>query len=136
MKKGIIYIIIIILVIALGIIIGVKTETKETASKGIEQNSNIVAHNKTENVISKNEENATIENETVEPEPETFETPLDKALYIVKKDWGENDDTVKFDNNDGRTANGEYIITVREKATTKALAWYYVNADTGVFVKE
>ncbi len=135
MKKKIIFILIALVVMITGIIIGVKIETgksKSTVSEEITHNiiiENQETHNKIENTeIDTNTENL------VGPDGETLLTDLEKAILIVKKDWGE-DETVKFVE-DGKTNNGEYIIAVRDKNSTKALAWYTVNTRTGVFVKE
>ena len=59
---------------------------------------------------------------------------LEKAIDIVKKDWGA-DSTVYFAQ-DGQKESGEYIICVRDTETTSAKAWYTVNVQTGTFVKE
>lgn len=58
----------------------------------------------------------------------------EKAIEIVKKDWGE-DSTVNFIC-EGQNAKGEYIICVREKSTTRAIFWYYVDVDNGTFTTD
>ena len=64
-------------------------------------------------------------------EIENKENPEEKAKNIVKENWGE-DDSVYY-SYDGINSEGKYIICVRDKATTKALYWYYVDIETGAF---
>lgn len=149
MKKQIIIILAIICVIILGIVVAINVnndETEEVASQNAEHNK---TENKVENKIENNADNKE-ENKLNETESENInvedttegkdikeektKTDLEKAIDIVKEDWGE-DETVKFAE-DGTTANGEYIICVRDKKTTNALAWYTVDAKTGEFEKE
>ncbi len=61
-------------------------------------------------------------------------TDLEKAIDIVKKDWG-TDSSVYFAQ-DGKTKDGKYIICVRDKNSTAALKWYQVNVKDGTFTKE
>ena len=150
MKK--IYIILVIIVIIAGIVIGINIKddnTKETISenhenKNEQENSNIENKTINNNIENKQEEIKNIvENDVTnnteeipeQKEEETLpKTDLEKAIDIVKKDWGE-DSSVYFAQ-DGQTQTGEYIICVRDAQTTNALAWYTVNVDTGEFEKE
>lgn len=142
MKKIVIFTIIAAVAITLGIVVGVKMETgksKETNSSSIQKKPIINANNENSDKqnnseVEQNNEIANYENIDEEEEEEEPTNDLEKAIYIVKKDWGK-DDTVRFDY-DGTTNNGDYVIAVHEKSTTKALAWYTVNVKTGVFVKE
>lgn len=144
MKKTIVFIIIAILVIAMGIIVGIKLKPEKTEQVSSDNVGNKEQINQTENmvdVITKNEisndeisNTDTDLNNTVDEEEKEPKTDLEKAIYIVKKDWGQ-DDTVYFAE-DGQTADGEYIICVRDKNTTNALLWYTVNIETGEFEKE
>lgn len=142
MKKTVIFIIAIIFVIIAGVVIGKNIDknldTNKVNSEGLsdtkkEQIKNEVKkqeENKVNNKIEKNENNS-IDN-TVNTDNNSMEEPkTDKeiALEIVKQDWGENDTTVYFDEEE-QTDEGEYIICVREKSTTSAKAWYKVNVDT------
>ena len=150
MKKVIIYIVAIILVVILGVVLGKSikknTEANPTSSNNIVNMTNNIANNtnqnKTENKTN-NIENK-IDDETQEyqnNQEETKDGPVvdektdtEKAISIVKKDWG--DDNSVYFAEDGRTGTGEYIVCVREKETTNALAWYTVNVETGTFEKE
>ena len=87
--------------------------------------------NEVKNELNNNENTNTTTNE---PKEETPKTDLEKAIDIVKKDWGA-DNTVYFAQ-DGQKESGEYIICVRDTETTSAKAWYTVNVQTGTFVKE
>ena len=104
-----------------------KVENTETQN---EQKQNIV-----ENVIENATENeSTVENvgptETFEESPKTAK---EKALDIVKKDWGESNN-VEFAV-DAIDENGNYIVTVRNSQTTEALAFYTVNTNDETFTK-
>ena len=72
--------------------------------------------------------------EVTKTEIEKEETDKEKALNLVKKDWGE-DDNVYFtvESIDG---NGNYTIYVREGETTREISVYTVNLKTGKFTKE
>ena len=52
-----------------------------------------------------------------------------KVIEMAKKKWGENDSTVSFniENREGHI----FKVSVRNKNTTAALAWYTVNISTG-----
>ena len=148
MKKKYIYIVVIIIVIAAGVIIGVniKDNTKETSSRNVtntnDGNNKVIVNqtinhkeNNIENEIEQNtEDNNIAETPVADEEKFTPKTDLEKAMDIVKKDWGE-DSSVYFAQ-DGQTQSGEYIICVRDTQTTNALAWYTVNTETGEFEKE
>ena len=132
MKKTLIIIIAVMLVVLIGIIVGKSINESnnsiQTDSGKIENNINKVSNkdvdkkteNKAENTSS-NEANNTIDNTEKEEKP------------AVKKDWGD-DDTVYFAQ-DGKTDNGEFIICVRDNATTGARAWYSVNVEAGTAEK-
>ena len=51
----------------------------------------------------------------------------EKAIELVKEEWGE-DDTVVFDLS-GVTADGKYRVSVNRD--TKVLAWYIVDVEAG-----
>ena len=149
MKKSYIFIIILIVIIAIGVIIGTNlnkdNEANPTGSDNVENNmeneeNNNITNNQIENETNTNLENTNIENNTVVQEPEENEiqeepkTDLEKAIDIVEKDWGE--DSAVYFAQDGQNANGEYIICVRDKNSTTAIAWYTVNVASGTFTKE
>lgn len=137
MKKTSIYIAAIIIVIIIGILLAVKVtkdfKVKPTTSEKVDNK----VENKENNTI-KNEVNINItdeENNIVDnPEPEKPKTDLEKAIEIVKEDWG-SDSSVYYAA-DGKTTKGEFIICVRDKNSTAALAWYTVNLEDGTFTRE
>lgn len=126
MIKKIFYIAIIIVLIIAGINVAKKmteeNKTKPTVTNNIENENEI----KQKNVVE--EENKP---EEKPQEPENNQKPEEKAKNIVKENWGE-DDSVYY-SYDGLNSEGKYIICVRDKATTKALYWYYVDIETGAF---
>ena len=139
MSKKILYVIIIIVLIITGINVA-KNMNEEQKTKPTITNT-INSENKTneENVV--NEENNIIKPENIvteenkqeekQQELENIQNPEEKAKAIVKENWGE-DDSVYY-SYDGINSEGKYIICVRDKATTKALYWYYVDIETGAF---
>lgn len=135
MKKTIIFIIIALLAITLGVIAGTninnKDKQKEVISENIanaeQKDEKVISQNNTIDNIDNEKEDNTIENE-IKEEPKT---DLDKAKDIVKKVWGEDDNSVYF-SQDSINEDGSYIICVRDKSTTSALAWYQVNINTEV----
>ena len=108
-----------------------KEEQKE--NKQVNEQTNEIVNQEVENSIPEEgtqpEENV-ISTETFEESPKTAE---EKALELVKKDWGEGAN-IEF-SIDGIDGNGNYIITVRNSQTTEALAFYNVNTNNGTFTK-
>ena len=107
----------------------------------IESSSNNVIENEvTENQI----DNTQVNNEKIEnPEENKIEesnnteiqelSDDEKALKIVKDDWGTTDGVYfKIENING---NGTYEIAVRDSNLTNELAWYTVDPKTGKFSK-
>lgn len=135
MGKKILYIVIIIVLIIAGVFIAKeiakKDETKQTVANTLENTNKTNEENKVEenNVVVEPEENNVVENKV--ETGTTQDAPEEKAKQIAINNWGE-DDTVYF-SYDGKDERGRYIICVREKATTKALYWYYVDVETGTF---
>lgn len=135
MKKTIIFIIIALLAITLGVIAGTNINNKDKQKEVISENianpelkdEKVISQNNTIDNIDNEKEDNTIENE-IKEEPKT---DLDKAKDIVKKVWGEDDNSVYF-SQDSINEDGSYIICVRDKSTTSALAWYQVNINTEV----
>lgn len=136
MGKKILYVAIIIALIIAGVFV---------AKQSVNDNETVVktGANTLENTNKNEEQNVAEENNTVEPEENKIEednnvqtgtsqeTPEEKAKQIVQENWGE-DDSVYY-SYDGINSEGKYIICVRDKATTKALYWYYVDVETGTF---
>lgn len=148
MNKKII-IIVVIIVVFIGIFTAVKISKDEGNAQTVYSNKTEEVKN-TENEIANevnNETNNNIENEAVnnvidEEKNENEETDTNKetqnaesneakAKRIAKNDWGE-DDTIYY-SYDGTDSNGDYIICVRDKSTTKALCWYHVNVEAETF---
>lgn len=145
MKK---FIILIIIVIVIGIIafwIG-RLENDEENNNALNKIENSVLSNKVENNIYENEVNKNKEvineentitdeqtsSETFEEEPKTQE---EKAIEIVKNDWESQASNAIF-SSDGIDENGRYVISVRDKNTTEALAFYIVNVNDKTFTKK
>ena len=140
----IIIIILVIMLIAIGIFMfgeinkGNSSKPTSTNTLNDEKNeiANQIANEITENVL-KNEiennkkiENTTTSTETFEETPKTAE---EKAISIVKKDWGEDKNVdIAID---GMDSNGNYIVAVRDSSTTEAKAFYTVNTSSGTFTK-
>ena len=55
----------------------------------------------------------------------------EKAINIVKKDWGTTDGIYFVTM--GIDASGKYIVTVNDSNTTGTLVWYSVDVTTGKF---
>ena len=131
MKRVLIFTIAIVLVIGLGIFIGKRLDENPTVPTSGK------LENNTKNEINNKVEEKTNVNNIVETPQENKEekpkTDLEKAMEIVKKDWGE-DNSVYFAE-DGKNENDELIICVREKSTTNAKAWYLVNLEKGITEK-
>ena len=136
MEKKILYILIIIILIIVGIFVAKKItekdKTEQTVANTLENTNKTDEENKLEGnntVVSETEKNEAKENNVAEGKDK--DAPEEQAKQIVEANWGE-DNTVYF-SYDGKDENGRYIICVREKATTKALYWYYVDVETGTF---
>ena len=142
MKKQLIIVSILIIVAILGILLARKimnelkyepTVSNNVVNKNVNSLKNNVVNNTTNEI--NNENTNSVENVVIDnPEPEKPKTDLEKAIDIVKEDWGEDENVYYAE--DGKTANGEYIICVRDKASTAALAWYTVNVVDETFTKE
>lgn len=149
-KKVIIAIILVIMVILIGVFIfgGSKKTSKanETTNANVAKNEssiNNVANEVTNEVANTvvneiaNTENIqnNIQNTETSSSTETFEeepkTAEEKAINIVKKDWGTTDGVYFVTM--GIDASGKYIVTVNDSNTTGTLAWYSVDVTTGKF---
>ncbi len=95
------------------------------------ENQNAIQNNKQENTQMQNAQgNTSNSSEIFEETPKTEE---EKAIAIVKKDYGEKQN-VKF-TIEGMDANSRYIVAVRNTSTTEALAFYTVNVSDSTFTK-
>lgn len=90
----------------------------------------IESDNKIQNTVENKSEN-TVTKEILDEAPQTEEN---KAIEIVKKDYG-TDSNVKIAV-EGMDENGREIVVVRETETTKAIAFYFVNVSSGTFDKK
>lgn len=138
--------IVIVLIIIIGIICGIafsKKSNRNITTNTQKQEENTTTNEEVNNItneIEKNEieENNTVENTQVTTTPEepqeTQKTDKEKAIEIVKKDYGTSDN-IKF-NAEGTDSKGRQIIIVRDIDTTAALQFYYVDVSNGTFIKE
>ena len=106
-------------------------------NENTENTENIVVVDKEKEDNNKNdliEASPTIgEEEITKTEIEKKENDEEKAVNIVKKDWGE-DNSVYFTIEE--TQNEKYTISVREKDTTRTISTYEVNIQTETFIKD
>ena len=136
MTKKVLYGALIIALIIAGVFVANKIAKEQETVKTQSNTLNEVNIVKEENNIIENETNTTIEEEhkeKVEQANNTSkeQTPEEKAIEIVKENWGE-DETVYFAC-EKREDDGRYPVAVRDKNSTKALYWYYVDIETGTF---
>lgn len=134
MSKRLVFVIVIILLIVGGVFLAKKiSEEEENIQTTGEMVNELV--DDIDIVLDGNNTSEQIENEVIEntaiDEKENTEKPEEKAIKIVKQNWGE-DDSVYY-SYDGVDSQGRYIICVRDKNTTKALYFYYVDIETGTF---
>lgn len=125
MKKSYIYVLILLLVIVLGVIIGInlkkdKKPVTTTSSSGVENKKENTIRNEIINDIISNTVDNTVEPEQNMQNEETPKTDLEKAIYIVKKDWGE-DSTVYFAE-DGRTEKRRIYNMCKRKQHNKCIS--------------
>ena len=136
MSKKILFIIVIVILIIAGISFAKKisndNETVKTTTNVAKNNVNKTTNTEIENKQEENEqEENVVEQEDQEDIDDDSNTLEEKAKSIVKENWGE-DDSVYF-SYDGIDNEGRYIICVRDKNTTKALYFYYVDVETGTY---
>ncbi len=107
-----------------------KIENNITKNNVIENQVNNKIENNN-NVITEKNNNGN-ENNINDTEIQTL-SDEEKALKLVKDDWGTTDGVYfKIENISG---NGNYEIVVRDSNTTSELAWYTVNPKTGKISK-
>ena len=142
-KKKIIIIavtIVLVILITLLTIKLIKIE-KNKGKEVINLNENAIENNTNVNEEKNNQTNTTQntssnvgEEEVTKTEIEKEKSDKEKALSIVKKDWGEDDNVCfTFESIDG---NGNYVIYVREEETRREISIYTVNIKTGTLKKE
>ena len=107
----------------------VNNEITTNVNKTVKASSN-VKENKIEKKDEKKIETQEIENngETKKEEVEN-QTNEEKAINAVKKAWG-SEQGVYFASM-GIDANGRYIVSVNDSATSVVYGWYSVDIDTG-----
>ena len=135
-------IILITLIIIIGIICGIafsKNSNKNITTNTQKEENTITNEeiNNTTNEIKENEieeNNISDDTQTTATPEETQKTDKEKAIEIIKKDYGTSDN-IKF-NAEGTDSKGRQIIVVRDIETTAALQFYYVDVSNGTFVKE
>lgn len=149
MKKIICVVIAIILIVsgclvAKKIIDNKKTIETSTKNNNVSENNTInkieneikneVANNAVQNNVDPNgqEENNQTEPEEKDVNKTEEKKAEEKAIEIAKKDWG-SDNSVYF-SYEYKDNKGRYIISVREKTTTKATYWYTVDVETGKII--
>lgn len=120
----------------------IKNEIENTVTNNLIQN-NIINNTVNETVENTIVENVVVENNTLNNSQQVSKEEIDnatiqkeednkeKAINIVKEDWGK-DDKVYF-SFDSIDSNGKYIVSVRDKASTEALYWYTVDIEKGTF---
>ena len=94
---------------------------------------NKLGDNKVENDIKNEvEKNVVSESQIKENKIEKDDENLagkDKAISLVKKEWGENDNTVYYYVEE-QISDNVYIISVRDQETTQDLSSYKVNVNS------
>lgn len=141
----------VILIVIIAIIIGclfVFSNSKQENNNISNQekvNKELNIENEEENELNQEVITNEIENTTIDEEEtkenvvssevfeETPKTEKEKAIDIVKKDYGSSNN-IEF-SVEGIDGNGSYIVTVRDTKTTQALAFYTVNVTDKTFTK-
>lgn len=115
-----------------------KIEVNETENNVVNETQNNTAENEVENKQVENniENNNTttqnvVTNETTEVLQNDGASNEEKAINIVKSDWGTTENVYFVTM--GIDASGKYIVTVNDSSTTATLAWYLVDVVTGKF---
>lgn len=115
-----------------------KIEVNETENNVVNETQNNTAENEVENKQVENniENNNTttqnvVTNETTEVLQNNGASNEEKAINIVKSDWGTTENVYFVTM--GIDASGKYIVTVNDSSTTATLAWYLVDVVTGKF---
>ena len=102
-------------------------EENLTEENQIDENKEEV--NKVENEINNEiEEENKVSNSTSNAKEESL-TSEEKAIALVKKEWGENDNTVYYYVEE-QISDDEFIISVRDQNTTEDLSSYKVDVSS------
>ena len=108
-----------------------------------DKNNNVTTEVKENNEVKENkneikEENNVDEENKEDDEKEIVNDPLlskeEKAIALVKKEWG-NTDGVYF-SKIAINSRGNYIVSVNDSSTSKSLAFYEVDVDNGTANKK
>ncbi len=102
---------------------GMESQNTENATDSNASEENIAED---ENALEKDENSQ--ENEIADDQEEK-ETGKEKAIALAKKKWGQDDSSVTYKVEEHK--GNEYQVSVNDKKTTAALAWYKVNIKTG-----
>lgn len=113
-----------------------------TVENNVIENDTAIENNVIENSVEENtvdnEENNTVETEEVQKKVSSnndseieSDSDEEKAISIVKKDWGSTDGV--YFKVQAVDANGNYVISVNNEETTQVMEWYTVNPKTGEF---
>ena len=92
----------------------------------------VESSNVQENIIEKKQENNKSEEKNdkeIVEEKTTGQTNEEKAINAVKKVWGAEEGV--YFSCMGIDANGRYIVTVNDSATSAVFGWYSVDVETG-----
>ncbi len=115
-----------------------KIEVNETENNVVNETQNNTTENEVvnkqvENDIEKNNNTTqnVVTNETTEVLQNDGASNEEKAINIVKSDWGTTENVYFVTM--GIDASGKYIVTVNDSSTTATLAWYLVDVVTGKF---
>lgn len=147
-------IVVIVFITTIFLVYGINKKAKEVANRAntVDNESNTIPNDVNENTLNEiendeidntnvNQEqntdiNTSVNNtEAEQEENKTEETnitnPEEKAIQLVKKDWGE-DSTIKV-TFEGIDNDGKYIVGIRDQETTYIKYWYYVDVQKETF---
>ncbi len=140
-KKMVIIVLVFALLVVSAVLLAVKlfnlkNETVKTSTENVIENSTVnTIKNEVSNNVVENNVNSVVQNETdnttntkQEEVKEDTETSEQKAVAIVEKIW--KDEKNVYCSFEELDVEGNYIVCVRNKETTKALYWYTVNIET------
>ncbi len=108
----------------------VEAEENEVVNEPVIQNTE-----PEENVVE--EEKNTQEPEKEEKKNNKTESAADKrakAIALVKQEWGDTDGV--YFSNMGMNSEGNYIVSVNDKGSTKTLAFFVVDINSGTVTKQ
>lgn len=111
------------------------TQMEENLTEENQIDENKEEENKVENKINNEiEEENKVSNSTSDAKEESL-TSKEKAIALVKKEWGENDNTVYYYVEE-QISDDEFIISVRDQNTTEDLSSYKVDVSSESLEKE